>query len=208
VAASGGYFVSMAADRIIAHPGTITGSIGVIGGKMVTSGLWRKIGIEWGEIFTHENAGFWSSTENYSKQQWKRLQMWMDDTYRDFIEKAARGRNLAPEEIRRAAKGRIWTGEEAKKLGLVDELGGFAVAIREAKAAAGLPEDCGIALKVFPPRSSFWETLVPRRPENSDQDPAVADNLFEWLKPWRGAAEDLASLKRYGIMQMRKKTIE
>jgi protease-4 len=94
VAGSGGYFVSMAADKIIAHPGTITGSIGVVSGKMVTSEFWNKIGVHWGELFTNENADLWSSTENYSSDQWKDIQTWLDNVYEDFVTKVAKGRNL------------------------------------------------------------------------------------------------------------------
>lgn len=208
VAASGGYFVAMAADKIIAHPGTITGSIGVVSGKMVTSELWRKIGIQWGEIFTHENADMWSTTENYTRKQWQYLETWLDEIYNDFLKKVAEGRNMDMESVRKAAKGRVWSGKDAKELGLVDELGGFQVAVREAKAAAGISPEESVGLKVFPPIPSFWRSLFPGGSKNSLEADALPEDFGGILEPWMAKIRDVERYRPYGVLQMEAREIE
>ncbi|RJR39506.1 MAG: signal peptide peptidase SppA [Desulfobacteraceae bacterium] len=160
VAGSGGYFVAMACDRIIAHPGTITGSIGVVSGKMVTSGFWNRIGIRWGELYTNKNADFWSSTNSYSAEQRRLLESWLDEIYNDFVRKASDGRKMDVKKMEMAAKGRIWTGRDAMEKGLVDELGGLHEAIRAARAAAGIAEGEKVGLKIFPPRRSLLKRIT------------------------------------------------
>lgn len=160
VAGSGGYFVAMACDRIIAHPGTITGSIGVVSGKMVMSGFWNRVGIHWGTLFTNKNADFWSDTNSYSAEQRKLMESWLDEIYEDFVRKAADGRNMDIDRIEISAKGRIWTGRDAMERGLVDELGGLHEAIRAARAAAQIPEDEHVGLKIFPLKRSLWKRLA------------------------------------------------
>jgi len=160
VAGSGGYFVAMACDRIIAHPGTITGSIGVVSGKMVTSEFWNRIGIHWGELYTNKNADFWSSTNGYSAEQRRMLESWLDEIYYDFVQKAADGRKMDVQRLEMAAKGRIWTGRDALEKGLVDELGGLHEAVSAAKAAAKIPETEEVGLKVFPPRKSLLKRIT------------------------------------------------
>ena len=117
LAGSGGYFVAMAANKIVAQPGTITGSIGVLGGKILTTGLWDKLGFTWDEVHTSANATLWSSTHDYTPEQWAHLQEWLDRVYNDFTTKVAAGRQLPKERVLEIAKGRIWTGEDAKERG-------------------------------------------------------------------------------------------
>lgn len=162
VAGSGGYFVAMAASKIVAQPGTITGSIGVLGGKMVTTGFWDKLGLSWDEVHTSANATIWSSTQDYTTQQWRRIGDWLDRVYDDFTTKVAAGRQLPKERVLEVAKGRIWTGVDAKERGLVDELGGFPVALRLTREAIGLPPEAPIHLKLFPAHPALWETLLDR----------------------------------------------
>ena len=154
LAGSGGYFVAMAANKIVAQPGTITGSIGVLGGKILTTGLWDKLGLSWDEVHTSSNATLWSSTHDYTPEQWAHLQDSLDRVYNDFTAKVAAGRQLPKERVLEIAKGRIWTGEDAKERGLVDELGGFPVALRLTREAIGRAPDAPIHLKLFPERAS------------------------------------------------------
>ncbi|MDX1502874.1 MAG: signal peptide peptidase SppA [Thermoanaerobaculia bacterium] len=179
LAGSGGYFVAMAADAIVAQPGTITGSIGVYGGKLVTRELWGKLGIAWGGISAGERAAFWSGVSEFSPAEWERLQAWLDRIYDDFTAKVATGRSLTPEAVSELARGRIWTGEEAVRLGLVDELGGYEAAIARVRAEIGAAEDERIRLQVFPRPRSAWEALRDRR---SFLDPA-AGQLLRRLAP-------------------------
>ena len=163
VAGSGGYFVAMAADKIVAQPGTITGSIGVLAGKMLTNGFWDKIGVTWDEVHTSENALLWTSQHDYTPLQWSQFQSSLDRIYEDFTSKAAQGRNLPKDKILTAAKGRIWTGEDAKALGLVDELGGFPVALRLAKDAAGIAEGTDVHVEVFPRQKQTLRQVLMER---------------------------------------------
>jgi protease-4 len=162
VAASGGYYVAAAAERIVAQPGTITGSIGVYGGKIVSRGLWSKLGISWDAVSTSANADMWSTIEEFGERGWERMNDSLDRIYGDFVGKVADGRKLDREDVEKIARGRVWTGAMAKEIGLVDELGGYPVALAEVRKALGLEEDAPLRLKVFPrPRSAF-EVLVDR----------------------------------------------
>src|SRR5512143_1325600 len=149
-AASGGYFVAMAADKIVAQPATATGSIGVLGGKVITTGFWSKLGVTWDEVHTSRNADAWTMTRDFTPQQRARFEEWLDRIYEDFTSKVGQGRNLSKEAVEKIAKGRVWTGEDAKRLGLVDELGGFPEAVRLVRKAAKLSENAPIRLKVYP----------------------------------------------------------
>ncbi len=185
LAASGGYFVSMAADKIVAQPGTITGSIGVLAVKLLTPGFWEKTGISWDEVHTSENASYWSSLQDYTPEEWSRFQAWLDRIYEDFTAKVADGRNIPKERVLEIAKGRVWSGEDAKGLGLVDELGGFSEAIALAREAAGIDADAAIHLKRFPPRKSPWELFLEQRSGNQETRAmiAVAARAGELVEP-------------------------
>jgi len=166
VAGSGGYFVAMHADKIVAQPGTITGSIGVLGGKMLTAGLWDKIGLSWDEVHTSRNAPMFSGTHPYDETSWERFQAFLDRVYADFTTKVADGRKLPIETVREVAKGRIWTGEDAKRLGLVDEVGGVDTALGLARAALSLDADEPIRVRVIPAKKSTFESLFAEKPDH------------------------------------------
>jgi len=175
VAGSGGYFVAMAADKIVAQPGTITGSIGVLSGKMLTNGFWDKVGVSWDEVHTTENALLWTSRHDYTPAQWTQFQSSLDRIYDDFTSKAAQGRNLPKDKILAAAKGRIWTGEDAKAIGLIDELGGFPLALRLAKEAIGITADTEVQLEVFPrQKPSLRQVLMERIFEDDSEEEEAA----------------------------------
>src|SRR5262245_55512347 len=159
LAGSGGYFVAMDAAKIVAQPGTITASIGVLGGKLYRKELWEKIGLTFDEVHSGENAGMWSGTIDYSPAEWQRFETWLDRVYEDFTSKVAKGRNLPKEKVLQIAKGRIWTGEAAKGLGLIDALGGFDVALGLAKEAAKIPNDQEVNVVLFPKKKTFLEML-------------------------------------------------
>jgi protease-4 len=190
LAGSGGYFVAMAADKIVAEPGTITASIGVLGGKMLTSGLWDKVGLSWDEIHQGQNATMFTGTHDYSPAEWARFEAWLDRVYVDFTGKVAEGRKLPREKVLEIAKGRIWSGQDAKNLGLVDELGGYDVALKLAKKAAGVPESDDVKIVVYPRPKSFLESLMQRRgADNSDK--AVSQALVRILQDVQPVAREL-----------------
>jgi protease IV len=159
VAASGGYFVAAPAHKIVALPGTITGSIGVVSGKLVLTGLWDKLGINWDGIEAGAAAGYWSMNRDFSPEEWARLQDSLDRVYADFTGKVATGRSMAPDAVAAVAKGQVWSGEDAKALGLVDELGGLEDALALAAEAAGAPGQRP-AVKVLPEPRDPVEALI------------------------------------------------
>jgi len=160
VAASGGYFGAMAADKIVAEPGTITGSIGVFAGKLAMQDFWKKIGVTWDEVHQGKNAGMWSGNSTFSQSQWDRLNADLDHVYADFTGKAGKARNLTPDAMDKVARGRIWPGDEAKRVGLVDELGGYPEALVLIRQLAKLPTQMPIQLVPYPKEKKPLELLL------------------------------------------------
>ncbi len=204
LAGSGGYFVAMAADKIVAEPGTITASIGVLGGKLVTTGLWSKLGVTFDEVHAGEHATMWSSTEDYDPSEWKKFEGWLDRVYADFTSRVAEGRRMDRERVLEIARGRIWSGEDAKRLGLVDALGGFPEAIRLAKEAAGIPDDKDVRIRVFPKPKSPFEELFSSGPDSSEGAAVrVMAGALERLRPVWVAAERIGLAPRdRGVLSM------
>lgn len=159
VAASGGYFVSMGADRIVAQPGTVTGSIGVFTGKMVLADFWPKLGVSWDELHRGDNATMWSPNRPFSPQAWERVNVMLDRIYADFTTKAAEGRRMPVDKLEAYARGRVWTGAEAKSLGLVDALGGYDVAKAQVRELLKLPADAPLDMVAYPEPQSPLEML-------------------------------------------------
>lgn len=193
VAGSGGYFVAMDATKIVAHPATITGSIGVLGGKLLTRKLFERLGITYGTIKTAANADMFSDVEDYSAAGWQRFQAWLDRVYVDFTSKVAAGRGLPLARVQEIAKGRIWSGEDAKAIGLVDELGGWSVAMRLAREAAGLDPDADIELRTFPSEKSIFEELLGGGRDNSDAPVSIRAQI-ELMEELRPVAAELKAL--------------
>ena len=160
VAASGGYFVSAPADRIVALPGTVTGSIGVISGKFDVSGLWQKLGIGWDGVKAGSNADLWSFNRAFSNEQWSNLQIDIERIYQDFLAKVAEGRGLAVDQVRRLAGGRVWSGVDANAAGLIDDLGGFDVALAHARELIGLDEGAAVRVVLVPERRDPLTALL------------------------------------------------
>ena len=161
VAASGGYYVSMGADAIVADPGTITGSIGVITGKLVVRDLKDRLGVGSDTVRTNANADAWSVDAPFTPQQRAHREAEADLFYTDFVTRAAEGRNLTIEAVEVVARGRVWTGADALARGLVDELGGFRTAVRRAKVLAGLDADTEVRIISYP-GSSLLDFVRPR----------------------------------------------
>jgi len=173
VAASGGYFVAAPAHAIVAEPGTITGSIGVVAGKMVLSDLWEKAGIGWSGIKAGENADMWSPNQDYSPAAWAGLQATLDRIYGDFTGKVADGRKLPLEQVIEAAKGQVWSGEDAKALGLVDALGGLRTARNLAVEAAGIGPAEAVRFKIFPEERDPIEAFLEQAFADELRSPAL-----------------------------------
>ena len=160
VAGSGGYFVAMQADRIIAEPGTLTASIGVLAGKFVTRGFWEKLGITRDAVQRGRHATFYSGSARYTPEERAIFEQWLRRIYQDFVGKAATGRDRTFNQIDAIAQGRVWTGEDAKRLGLIDEVGGLPQAVRRALELAKIDPSRPVNLVVFPrPKSLLQEVL-------------------------------------------------
>jgi protease-4 len=160
VAASGGYYIAAPATRVLADPGTITGSIGVVLAKPNISGLLAKLGINTVELQRGEMASMLSMTESFTPTQLARLNATMDAIYDLFLDRVASGRALEKQQVDEVGRGRVWTGVQAQERGLVDELGGFFTAINAAKKAAGIPVDERVALTFYPRQKSIISRLA------------------------------------------------
>jgi protease-4 len=163
MAGSGGYQVAMAAHRIVAHPQTLTGSIGVIFAKINLRELYAKLGITAEKIQYGERADMFSTFRQATSEERLLLKQEILKTYDHFVTKAAEGRRMSKEEIDRIGKGRVWTGAQALELGLVDELGGLSRAIAIAKELAGIADQDPVRLEVWPKKISFWDMAWGRR---------------------------------------------
>jgi protease-4 len=157
VAASGGYYIAMAAHSIVVQPATLTGSIGVIAGKFVLSGVLGKLGVNVETISRGKNATMHSPLRPYSDDERQKLEEQVRATYNLFIEKAAKSRHTTPEKIDEIARGRVWTGRQALNVGLVDELGGLKRAVTLAKQRAGIDSDAEIELVIYPAQESLFD---------------------------------------------------
>jgi protease-4 len=191
LAGSGGYFVAMAADKIVAQPGTITASIGVLGGKVLTSGLWDKVGLSWDEVHQGDKATMFTGTQDYTPAEWARFEAWLDRVYVDFTGKVAEGRKLPKEKVLEIAKGRIWSGQDAKNLGLVDELGGYDTALKLVKKAIGVADSDDVNILVYPRPKTWLETLVQRNPADNSDKEGTAQALARILQDVQPVAREL-----------------
>ena len=160
LAASGGYYIAMAAPDIVAEPGTLTGSIGIFGGKIVTGGTYAKLGMNIEAVSIGRHAEMNSPVRPYSEEDRAKLDEQLRAFYDQFIEKVAASRHKKPEEIDAIAQGRVWTGRQAKDLGLVDALGGLDTAIAIAKDRAKIPAAEQVELVVYPPKRNLYDLLM------------------------------------------------
>lgn len=185
LAASGGYYVAMAADTIVAQPGTLTGSIGVVVGKPIVSELLERLGVGMGSVEDGAHARMFSATRDFTASEWERVNASLDRIYDEFTAKVAEGRDMTREQVHKLARGRVWTGADAKANGLVDELGGLDLAIDLARKKAGLPADA--PARVFPHTSP----LDRLRPPESSEDRTAAHTRWDAWGPLTGVASRL-----------------
>ena len=159
VAASGGYWIAMSANKIVAERGTITGSIGVYAGKLNILGLYEKLGLTEDHISTTENSSIDWPFQNFTPAQRASILKYMDDIYANFLKGVAEGRHMDVAAVDKIAQGRVWTGERGKQLGLVDELGGLDTAIASAKKLAEIPAGEQVNLVYLPPPTPLLERI-------------------------------------------------
>ena len=177
LAASGGYFIAMTGDPIVAYPNTLTGSIGVIMGKINLRGFYDKIGIQKELLTRGRFASLDSDYENLTDDERQKLRQEVDDFYKAFVSRVAEGRKRPYDQIEPLAQGRVWLGAQGKQNGLVDELGGIDRAIELAKEKAHIPVGEKITLVAYPPKRNILEMLVNR----GDESAAVEVKMRQFL---------------------------
>jgi protease IV len=194
VAASGGYYIACNANKIVAEPSTITGSIGVVGGKPVVKGFYDWIGVSNEYVMRGKNAGMFRESEKFSDSEQAKFKEFLNSTYDDFITKVGKGRNKDKEYIDSIGQGRVWTGSQGKEHGLVDEYGGLDKAIEIAKQLANIPADRSIQRIIMPQPPTFLEQLMSAGDDDSESDARAKQEaaLFSVMP------EDVREGLRYG----------
>ncbi len=158
-AASGGYWISANADKIYADAATLTGSIGVVGGKFDASGLFEKYGVNWDGVSYGKNAGMWAMNRGFNAAEQERFEATLDNVYDHFIKIVAEGRKLKPDQVEEIAKGRVWTGRQAKEIGLVDQIGGLDMVLDDISKSKALENRHKLAVVDYPPPENPLEEL-------------------------------------------------
>jgi protease-4 len=186
VAASGGYYVGCGARHIVAGATTLTGSIGVIAGKIDWHGLLEKAGMRREILGIGATATMPSGFASYSELEWELLRRWMDEVYQRFKSRVAAGRERAPEAVEEVARGRVWTGRQALGLGLIDEIGDVAVAVRKAKELAHIPTQADVPLMIMRPvKVAPWPSVAPAawQPALRSLQRLCAEPALLWVPP-------------------------
>ena len=187
LAASGGYYIAVAADSIVADPATLTGSIGAFGGKLNLLGLYRKLGLNVETVSRGRNAEMFSPFRDFTPEQAGRFQAQMDEVYRVFLSRVAEGRRRPVAEIDSVGQGRVWTGLSARQRGLVDALGGIPEAVAMARARAGIGEDESVAVEVYPRvERSFFQRVFAEMV--SDEETRITAAIPPVVRAWLVAA--------------------
>ncbi|HEY2964508.1 MAG TPA: signal peptide peptidase SppA [Pyrinomonadaceae bacterium] len=203
VAASGGYYISASASKIIAQPSTITGSIGVVAGKPVLRGFYDWLGISNEYVLRGKNAGMFRETEKFSDEERAKFEAWIKNTYyNDFVPKVAKGRKKDPQFIDSVGQGRVWTGAQAKDRSLVDEFGGLDRAVDVAKQLANIPANKGVERVILPYPQTFLQQLLSGSNENANTEVEKQRMVFAALP------EDARRALRYMALMERMKNGE
>ena len=189
VAASGGYYIAAAANRIVAQPATMTGSIGVYGGKLNLLGLYRKLGLNVETVSRGRHAEMLSPYRDFTAEEAAQYERQLEDAYRIFLERVSEGRKMATAVADSIGQGRVWSGVAARALGLVDTLGGLDRAFGIALVEAGHPAGVGFVVEQFPKiERSFLERLLETWLEENDGSMLESLSLPPVLRSWLAVA--------------------
>jgi protease IV len=181
LAASGGYYIAMAGDVLVAQPGTLTGSIGIYTGKFVTGGSFEKLGANIEATSDGRHAEIYSPDRRFTDEERAKVQESMQAFYDQFVEKVAEARHTSPEKIDQIAQGRVWTGHQARQVGLVDQLGGMQAAVTIAKQRARIPAEEEVELVVYPPRRTFFQVVTEQFEQPAEL--TTAESIMALLGP-------------------------
>jgi protease-4 len=182
LAASGGYYLAMAAQQIVAQPATLTGSIGIFGGKFVTGGTYQKLGANIESVTIGKNAGMESPTRPFTDSERAKLREELHSFYDQWIQKVATSRRMPAARVEELARGRVWTGAQARQNGLVDALGGLDRAVALAKEKAGITAATEVELVSYPPRKTLFELI-------GEQLTGTSDTQLRLISSWLGAGD-------------------
>lgn len=199
-AASGGYYIALAAERIVAEPATITGSIGVFAGKLYTADFWRRLGVNWDGVPGGSRADLWTQARDYDADERAWLNQTLDRIYDEFVGRVAEARGMTMERARDIAKGRVWTGAEARQRGLVDELGGLDAAIAAARSLAGLKAEGPPHVREFPRQRGFATRMLDRAMGREEEGSAI--EIWAGLEPLQSLARRLGVFEETGVLAM------
>ncbi len=180
VAASGGYWIAMASDQIVAEATTITGSIGIYGGKFNLAGLYDKVGVSHDGVSSTPNADFFSDSRSFTEQERQRFRALLENGYDAFLERVATARGKTIEEVDALARGRVWSGKHALEHGLIDELGGIERAISLAKEAAGYEASDRFELAIYPKKQNVFEALLGGLLRTRGADSGLSESLLRY----------------------------
>jgi protease-4 len=183
MAASGGYWISAPADRIYALPATLTGSIGVVGGKFDVSGLFEKLDVNWEEVSYGRNGGMWSMNGSFSPSEQERFENSLDNVYTYFLKRVSDGRKLSPAQAESVAKGHVWTGRQAKELGLVDALGGEDLALDDLAKKFGKESRMNLNVVDLPKPKSKLEALMSLLSTEVSLSGFIPQRVLEQIEP-------------------------
>ena len=198
VAASGGYYIACNASKIVAEPSTITGSIGVVGGKPVVKGLYDWLGITNEYVLRGKNAGMFRESEKFSDPERQKFQEFLSSTYDDFTAKVAKGRGKEKTYVDSIGQGRVWTGQQGKERGLVDEYGGLDYAIEVAKALAKIPASKGVQRVIRPQPPTFFEQLMSGG--GGDDEAEASAQLKQQESVLAALPQDMQHALRYALL--------
>lgn len=189
-AASGGYYIAVGADSIVAQPGTITGSIGVYGGKLNILGLYRKLGLNVETITKGPHAEMLSPFKDFSPEEAQRFQRGLETVYQTFVNRVADGRGLDSSDVEQSAQGRVWSGVAATDRALVDDLGGIPTAIGMAKKLAKIPSGEDVTIEVFPKieRNFLQRWLSSMWGDEDDEDALARTTIPAVVRAWVAAS--------------------
>jgi protease-4 len=200
-AASGGYWISCGAQRIVANPGTITASIGVFAGHLNTERFWAdKLGITFGKIDLGANADIYGDLDDWTDPQRVVIDGMLDRIYSDFLDRVSAARDMTRDDVHAVAQGRVFTGTQALERGLVDHLGGFDTALAAARELAGIAPDARVTLVDYPKRLPWWQQLLEKE---RSEEVAVAE-LATTLERWVGTGR----IETPGVLWMPPITVE
>jgi protease-4 len=202
-AASGGYWIACKADRIFALPTTITGSIGVLGGKLDMSGLWAKLNVNWDAVRWGESSTIWSFNHSFNPTETEQVNAMLDDVYAAFLTRVSEGRKMELADVARLAKGRVWTGTAAFQNGLVDQLGGLPDALDFVAKEEGLNSREDLTVEVFPKPLTPLEKLAKLFGGQEEGMKALAaqSQILEWLAPVLNSATIARAPEKFGVYE-------